>query len=77
MKLGKLLGLIGFVVGFIGPFFFYSVPSTFRSYLACPVCAYSARDFQAPIVLASHRPERTNPRTYLCSARSRDWVFDF
>lgn len=72
MKLGKLLGLIGFVVGFIGPFFFYSVPSTFRSGVRI-----QRRDFQAPIVLASHRPERTNPRTYLCFARSRDWVFDF
>jgi hypothetical protein len=49
MKLGKLFGLIGFVVGFIGPFFFYSVPSTFRSHLACPVCAYSNVTFKHPL----------------------------
>jgi hypothetical protein len=49
MKLGKLFGLIGFVAGFIGPFFFYSVPYTFQSHLACPVCTYSDVTFRHPL----------------------------
>jgi hypothetical protein len=38
VKLGKRLGRVGFVVGFIGPILFYSVPYTFESPVVCPLC---------------------------------------
>jgi hypothetical protein len=40
-KLGKRLGRIGFVVGFIGPVLFYASPPSFfafESHLLCPWC---------------------------------------
>ncbi len=41
MKLGKRLGCIGFVVGFLGPVLFYASPPsffTFESHYVCPWC---------------------------------------
>jgi len=38
VKLGKRLGRVGFVVGFVGPILFYSVPYTFESQVVCPLC---------------------------------------
>lgn len=43
MKLGKRLGRIGFVVGFVGPFLFYASPFSwfsFESIFVCPWCPY-------------------------------------
>jgi hypothetical protein len=42
MKLGKLIGRIGFVVGFLGPVLFYSSPFRvlYESHVVCPVCPY-------------------------------------
>jgi len=43
MKLGKKLGGIGFVVGFVGSFLFYASPfswPTFESRLVCLWCPY-------------------------------------
>ena len=40
MNLGMRFGRIGFLVGFIGPILFYSVPYTFESHIACPLCPY-------------------------------------
>jgi len=38
VKLGKRLGRVGFVVGFISPILFYSVPYTFESQVVCLLC---------------------------------------
>jgi hypothetical protein len=41
MKLGRLIGRIGFVVGFVGPLLFYGSPAswvTYESHLLCPYC---------------------------------------
>lgn len=43
MKLGKKLGRIGFVVGFVGAFLFYASPAgwfTYESHVLCPLCPY-------------------------------------
>jgi hypothetical protein len=40
MKLGKRFGRIGFVIGFIGPVLFYSVPYTLEWHVICPLCPY-------------------------------------
>ena len=43
MKLGKTLGRLGFVIGFVGPLFFYASPvswPTYESHLLCPWCPY-------------------------------------
>jgi hypothetical protein len=43
MKLGKTLGRIGFVIGFLGPVLFYLSPPwfpTFGSGFVCPACVY-------------------------------------
>jgi hypothetical protein len=43
MKLGKRLGRIGFVIGFVGPLLFYASPSswlTYESGFVCPWCPY-------------------------------------
>jgi hypothetical protein len=49
MKLGKLVGRIGFVFGFLGPLLFYSSPYTFlyESHAVCPVCPYIDIPFAA------------------------------
>jgi len=49
VTLGRMLGRIGFVVGFAGPFLFYVSPSSwfsFESGFACPWCPYI--DFAFP-----------------------------
>jgi len=43
MKLGKRLGRIGFVIGFVPAFWFYASPYswfTFESHIVCPWCPY-------------------------------------
>jgi hypothetical protein len=43
VKLGRLFGRIGFVVGFLGPLSFYASPPswlTYESHLLCPYCPY-------------------------------------
>jgi hypothetical protein len=51
MKLGKLMGRIGFVVGFIPPVLFYAVlPYTLESQLACPFCPYIEVPFGHPLL---------------------------
>ena len=50
MKLGKRLGRVGFVVGFIGPILFYSVPYTFEWQVSCPLCPYIFLPFHSPSV---------------------------
>lgn len=50
MKLGKLIGRIGFVVGFIGPVLFYAVPYAFESHLACPLCPFIDVPFGHPLL---------------------------
>jgi hypothetical protein len=40
LKLGKKFGRIGFIVGFLGPVFFYGVPATFENPFTCPQCPY-------------------------------------
>ena len=43
MKLGKMLGRIGFVVGFVGPLLFYLSPYSLPTYgpdVACPACPH-------------------------------------
>lgn len=43
MKLGSKIGRIGFVIGFLGPLFFYASPNSFFAYesrLLCPWCPY-------------------------------------
>ncbi len=43
MKLGKRLGRIGFLIGFVGPLLFYASPAswlTCESHLLCPWCPY-------------------------------------
>jgi hypothetical protein len=49
VKLGKLFGRIGFVIGFAGPVSFYAVPYTFESYIACPLCPYVDASFMRPL----------------------------
>jgi hypothetical protein len=43
LKLGRLIGRIGFVVGFVGPLLFYGSPPswlTYESHLLCFYCPY-------------------------------------
>lgn len=43
MKLGKTLGRIGFIIGFLGPVLFYASPPTlftYESHVVCPLCPY-------------------------------------
>jgi len=42
MKLGKVIGRIGFAFGLLGPLLFYSSPHPFfyQSHVVCPVCPY-------------------------------------
>ena len=43
LRLGKRIGRIGFVIGFLGPLFFYASPAqfpTYESHLVCPWCPY-------------------------------------
>jgi len=46
VKLGKLFGRIGFVIGFVGPVLFYVVPNTFVSPIACQLCPYIGVPFK-------------------------------
>jgi hypothetical protein len=44
VKLGKIIGRIAFVVGFVGPVLFYASPPsfpTYESHIVCPLCPYS------------------------------------
>jgi len=41
MKLSKRFGLVGFLIGFVGPVLFYASPAsffTFESHFVCPWC---------------------------------------
>jgi hypothetical protein len=39
MKLGKMLGLIGFAIGFVAPVLFYTGPGPlFQAFFVCPWC---------------------------------------
>jgi hypothetical protein len=49
VKLGKLFGRIGFVIGFVGPVLFYAVPCTFESHIACPLCPFIDAPFMRPL----------------------------
>ena len=42
MRLGTIIGRVGFVFGFLGPLLFYSSPYQFlyESHIVCPVCPY-------------------------------------
>jgi hypothetical protein len=43
VKLGKVIGRITFVVGFVGPVLFYASPPsfpTYESHIVCPLCPY-------------------------------------
>jgi hypothetical protein len=41
MKLGKVIGCIGFVIGLVGPVLFYtSPPPFFQAFFVCPWCPY-------------------------------------
>ena len=50
MRMGKLLGRIGFATGFVGPLLFYAVPYTFESRMACPLCPYIFVAFAHPLL---------------------------
>jgi hypothetical protein len=50
MGLGKQLGRFGFLVGFIGPILFYSVPYTFKWHIFCPLCPYVDVAFAHPLL---------------------------
>lgn len=50
VKTGKRLGRIGFVMGFIGPVLFYSVPITFEWHIFCPLCPYIDVPFAHPLL---------------------------
>jgi hypothetical protein len=50
VKLGKRFGRIGFVIGFIGPVLFYSVPYTFEWHIFCPLCPYIDVAFAHPLL---------------------------
>jgi hypothetical protein len=43
VKLAKIAGRVGFVLGFLGPVLFYTTPAgspLYESHLVCPVCPY-------------------------------------
>jgi hypothetical protein len=52
VKLGRLLGRIGFCIGFIGPLLFYASPPSlfaYESHVLCPDCPYVEVAFNTPM----------------------------
>jgi hypothetical protein len=50
VSLGKIIGRIAFIFGFVGSVLFYSFQYTFESHFLCPLCLYVDVAFVHPLL---------------------------